>query len=205
LRGVTQMNEDLKRDLIRIMQEKSELYDKKKADILKNKENIDVLSNLVATLEDNPTNLKIFSREDLTKMLSIHHSNETIQKTLNRLEIARLVISLQDRGVDVDFNEEELNILVEFIEMMRGIRDGEIAKFQQIVDSDVKQLDDRMLELETIQDKITKGANGTEFINKKEIDSLMHLVIEREADDLLQISVLRLLNKVNIGIYASYM
>ena len=199
------MNEDLKRDLIRIMQEKSELYDKKKADILKNKENIDVLSNLVATLEDNPTNLKIFSREDLTKMLSIHHSNETIQKTLNRLEIARLVISLQDRGVDVDFNEEELNILVEFIEMMRGIRDGEIAKFQQIVDSDVKQLDDKMFELETIQDKITKGANGTAFINKREIDSLMHLVIEREADDLLQISVLRLLNKVNIGIYSSYM
>jgi len=198
------MNEDLKRDLIRIMQEKSELYDKKKNDILKNKENIDILSKLVETLEANPTNLKLYSREDLTKMLSIYHSNENIQKTLNRLEIARLVISLQDRGVDVDFNEEELNILIEFIELMRGIRDTEIGKFQQIVDSDVKQLDDKMEELATIQDKINLGAKGTTFINKKEIDSLMHLVVEREADDVLQISVLRLLNKVNIGIYSSY-
>jgi hypothetical protein len=60
-----------------------------------------------------------------------------------------------------------------------------------------------MEELDSIRTKLTAGEKGTNIINKQEIDNIMHLVIEKDANERTQISVLRLLNKINIGIYAN--
>lgn len=197
------MNEDLKKELLDYVKNRFDMFSREKEQILKNQESIDVLSNLVYALEETPANLKLYSRETLTKILSSYHSNEVIQKTLNNLEIARLVISLQDRGVGVEFNDEELNIMLEFLESVRGLRDAEIQKFQQLVNTDIRQLDDKMTELESIKTKLTDGEKGTVAINKREIDNIMHLAIEKNSDERKQIAVLRLLNKINIGIYAN--
>jgi len=197
------MNEDLKQELLDYVKSRFDMFNREKEQILKNQENIDVLSNLVQSLEETPANLKRYSRESLTKILSSYHSNEVIQKTLNNLEIARLVISLQDRGVGVEFNDEELNIMIEFLDSVRGLRDAEIQKFQQLVNTDVRQLDSKMAELESIRTKLTEGEAGSAAINKSEIDNIMHLAIEKNSDERKQIAVLRLLNKINIGIYAN--
>ena len=51
-----------------------------------------------------------------------------------------------------------------------------------------------------IEEKILLGEKGTEIIVGKEIDKIMQLAIAEEADEDVQISILCLLNKMNLGI-----
>ena len=51
-----------------------------------------------------------------------------------------------------------------------------------------------------IEEKIIAGENGTQIIIGKEIYKIMQLAIVEEADEEVQISILCLLNKMNLGI-----
>lgn len=196
------MEENLKRDLANALKNKISQYDKQKEHILKHSITIDILSNLVSALEEKLENLKEYPKETLTKILSPYYPKETLKMMLDKLEIARLVLSMRDRGISVEFNEEELNIIIDFLETIRGVRDNEVKKFEAIAERDIKPLDDKRTELKLIEEKISLGEEGNNIINRKEIDEVMKIVIEENPSDDLQISILRLLNKINVLIYS---
>lgn len=196
------MREDLKKDLLNAIKNKISQYNKQKEQILKHSITIDVLSNLVSSLEEKLENLREYPKESLSKILLPYYPAETLKAMLDKLEIARLVLSMQEKGISVEFNEEELNIIIEFLEAIRGVRDNEVKKFEAIAERDIKPLDDKFEQLEIIENKILLGENGDSIINKKEIDEIMQIVIEENSSDDIQLAILRLLNKINILIYS---
>lgn len=196
------MREDLKKDLLNAIKNKISQYNKQKEQILKHSITIDVLSNLVSSLEEKLENLREYPKESLSKILLPYYPAETLKAMLDKLEIARLVLSMQEKGISVEFNEEELNIIIEFLEAIRGVRDNEVKKFEAIAERDIKPLDDKVEQLEIIENKILLGENGDSIINKKEIDEIMQIVIEENSSDDIQLAILRLLNKINILIYS---
>lgn len=196
------MEENLKRDLKRTIGNKISIFEKQKEQILKHSVSIDVLSGLVLSLEERLENLKEYNRDSLIRILSPYYSKEQLTSLLDRLEIARLVLNMKEKGLQVEFNEEELNILIEFLESTRAIRDNEVKKFEAIAERDIKPLEHKIDELKTIEEKISSGNKGEKIINRKEVDEIMQLVIEENSDDGLQISILRELNKINVNIHS---
>lgn len=196
------MKENLKRDLKRTIGSKISTFEKQKEQIMKHSVSIDVLSGLVLSLEEKLENLKEYNRDSLIRILSTYYSKEQLNSILDKLEIARLVLNMKEKGHQVEFNEEELNILIEFLESTRAIRDNEIKKFEAIAERDIKPLEYKIDELKVIEEKISLGENGLNIINRQEVDEIMQLVIEENSDDELQISILRELNKINIIIHS---
>ena len=66
-----------------------------------------------------------------------------------------------------------------------------------------EQLNEEIKLLKQIYDKITLAEKGKSIIMGKEIDRIMQLAIEEEADEETQIAILVLLNKINLGIGSS--
>lgn len=162
--------------------------------------NLEKLSELVTLIEQGFENLKNYSRESLSKILSPYYSTPDLQKELDRLEIVKLVFNLQTHGMEVELNEEEINIMVEFLDKIREEKNNEYLKYEKIAMKNKEQLNEEIKLLKQIYDKITLAEKGKNIIMGKEIDRIMQLAIEEEADEETQIAILVLLNKINLGI-----
>ena len=162
--------------------------------------NLEKLSELVALIEQGFENLKNYSRESLSKILAPYYSTPDLQKELDRLEIVKLVFNLQTHGMEVELNEEEINIMVEFLDKIREEKNNEYLKYEKIAMKNKEQLNEEIKLLKQIYDKITLAEKGKNIIMGKEIDRIMQLAIEEEADEETQIAILVLLNKINLGI-----
>lgn len=194
------MEEKLKKALIDSVRSKISELNRQKEQVLTKGKNIDKLSELVSTLEKGFENLKDFSRESLEKILSPYYANSVLTDELNRLEIVRFVFDVQDKGHNVELNEEEIDIMVNFLEKIRSERNVEYQKYERIALKNKEQLDEEIKSLELIEEKVSLGEKGTKIIVGREIDKIMQLAISEEADEDVQISILCLLNKMNLGI-----
>lgn len=162
--------------------------------------NLDKLSELVTLIEQGFENLKNYSRESLSKILAPYYSTPDLQKELDRLEIVKLVFNLQTHGMEVELNEEEINIMVEFLDKIREEKNNEYLKYEKIAMKNKEQLNEEIKLLKQIYDKITLAEKGKNIIMGKEIDRIMQLAIEEEADEDTQIAILVLLNKINTSL-----
>lgn len=176
-----------------------ELNYQKEQVLIKGK-NLDSLAELVATLESGFENLKNYSREQLNKILSPYYAGNALNEELDRLEIVKFVFEVQDKGHNVELNEEEIDIMVNFLEKIRSEKNIEYQKYEKIAMKNIEQLDEEINVLTEIEKKISQGEKGTKIILGKEIDKIMQLAIDEEANEDIQISILCLLNKINLGI-----
>lgn len=176
-----------------------ELNYQKEQVLIKGK-NLDSLAELVATLESGFENLKNYSREQLNKILSPYYAGNALNEELDRLEIVKFVFEVQDKGHNVELNEEEIDIMVNFLEKIRSEKNIEYQKYEKIAMKNIEQLDEEINVLTEIETKISQGEKGTKIILGKEIDKIMQLAIDEEANEDIQISILCLLNKINLGI-----
>ena len=194
------MEEKLKSALINALNSKiSELQERRERASVVSK-NLEKLSELVTFIEQGFENLKRYDRETLSKILTPYYSTPDLQRELDRLEIVKLVFNLQTHGMEVELNEEEINIMVEFLDKIRKEKNNEYMKYEKIALKNKEQLNEDIKLLKQIHEKVTLGDKGKNIIMGKEIDRIMQLAIEEEADEDTQISVLVLLNKINLGI-----
>ena len=194
------MDEKLTKALIDSIHSKIDDLKRQKDQVAKQRKKLDKLSELVATIEEGFESLKTFSRDDLEKILSPYYARDALDEELNRLEIVRLVYDVQEKGHNVDLNEEEIDIMVNFLEQIRCKCNDAVQKYERSSLKDKEQLEDEIKSLKIIEEKIIAGENGTQIIIGKEIDKIMQLAIVEEADEEVQISILCLLNKMNLGI-----
>lgn len=194
------MEEKLKSALINALNSKiSELHERRERASVVSK-NLEKLSELVTLIEQGFENLKRYDRETLSKILTPYYSTPDLQRELDRLEIVKLVFNLQTHGMEVELNEEEINIMVEFLDKIREEKNNEYMKYEKIALKNKEQLNEDIKLLKQIHEKVTLGDKGKNIIMGKEIDRIMQLAIEEEADEDTQIAVLVLLNKINLGI-----
>jgi hypothetical protein len=194
------MEEKLKSALINALNSKiSELQERRERASVVSK-NLEKLSELVTLIEQGFENLKRYDRETLSKILTPYYSTPDLQRELDRLEIVKLVFNLQTHGMEVELNEEEINIMVEFLDKIREEKNNEYMKYEKIALKNKEQLNEDIKLLKQIHEKVTLGDKGKNIIMGKEIDRIMQLAIEEEADEDTQIAVLVLLNKINLGI-----
>ena len=90
--------------------------------------------------------------------------------------------------------------MVEFLDKIREEKNNEYMKYEKIALKNKEQLNEDIKLLKQIHEKVTLGDKGKNIIMGKEIDRIMQLAIEEEADEDTQIAVLVLLNKINLGI-----
>lgn len=162
--------------------------------------NLEKLTELVDAIEQGFENLKNYDRESLSKILASYYSAPELEKELDKLEIVKLVFNLQTNGIEVELNEEEINIMVEFLDKIREEKNNEYIKYEKITMKNKEQLNEEIKLLKQIHEKVTLGEKGKSIIMGKEIDRIMQLAIEEEADEDTQISILVLLNNINLGI-----
>lgn len=162
--------------------------------------NLEKLTELVDAIEQGFENLKNYDRESLSKILASYYSAPELEKELDKLEIVKLVFNLQTNGIEVELNEEEINIMVEFLDKIREEKNNEYIKYEKITKKNKEQLNEEIKLLKQIHEKVTLGEKGKSIIMGKEIDRIMQLAIEEEADEDTQISILVLLNNINLGI-----
>ena len=194
------MEEKLKSALINALNSKiSELQERRERASVVSK-NLEKLSELVTLIEQGFENLKRYDRETLSKILTPYYSTPDLQRELDRLEIVKLVFNLQTHGMEVELNEEEINIMVEFLDKIGEEKNNEYMKYEKIALKNKEQLNEDIKLLKQIHEKVTLGDKGKNIIMGKEIDRIMQLAIEEEADEDTQIAVLVLLNKINLGI-----
>ena len=194
------MEEKLKNALLNALHEKISDLNRQKELVLVKKKNLDSLSELLTTLESGFEYLKKFSRENLEKILAPYYTNNVLNDELDKLEIVRFVFEVQDKGHNVELNEEEIDIMVNFLEKIRNERNLEYQKYEKISLKNKEQLDEEASFLNQTEKKIVLGEKGTSIIVGKEIDKIMQLAIEEDADEDIQISILCLLNKINLKI-----
>ena len=194
------MEDKLKSALINALSSKiSELHDRCER-VSNVGKNLEKLTELVTVIEQGFENLKNYNRDSLARILSPYYATAELQKELDKLEIVKLVFNLQNNGIDVELNEEEINIMVEFLDKIREEKNNEYIKYEKISMKNKEQLNEEIKLLEQIYEKVTLGDKGKSIIMGKEIDRIMQLAIEEEADEDTQIAILVLLNKINLGI-----
>lgn len=194
------MEDKLKSALINALSSKiSELHDRCER-VSNVGKNLEKLTELVTVIEQGFENLKNYNRDSLARILSPYYATAELQKELDKLEIVKLVFNLQNNGIDVELNEEEINIMVEFLDKIREEKNNEYIKYEKISMKNKEQLNEEIKLLEQIYEKVTLGDKGKSIIMGKEIDCIMQLAIEEEADEDTQIAILVLLNKINLGI-----
>lgn len=194
------MEDKLKSALINALNSKmADLHDRSERVSIVGK-NLEKLTELVTVIEQGFENLKNYSRESLARILSPYYGASELQKELDKLEIVKLVFNLQTNGIEVELNEEEINIMVEFLDKIREEKNNEYIKYEKIAMKNKEQLNEEIKLLKQIHEKVTLGEKGKSIIMGKEIDRIMQLAIEEEADEDTQISILVLLNNINLGI-----
>lgn len=194
------MEDKLKSALVNALNNKISELNVRRERVLTIGKNLEKLSELVTVIEQGFENLKNYSRESLSKILTPYYSAPELQKELDKLEIVKLVFNLQTHGMEVELNEEEINIMVEFLDRIREEKNKDFMKYEKISLKNKEQLNDEIKLLKEIHEKVTLGERGTSIIMGKEIDRIMQLAIEEEADEDTQIAILVLLNKINTSL-----
>lgn len=194
------MEEKLRTALTDTVHSRIKELNRQKDHVLTKGKHLDNLAELVTALETGFEKLRDYSREKLEKILSPYYADNTLIEELDRLEIVRFVFEVQDKGHNVELNDEEIDIMVNFLEKIRSERNIEYQKYEKISLKNKEQLEEEIKTLMEIEEKISQGERGTKIILGKEIDKIMQLAIEEEANEDVQISILCLLNKMNLGI-----
>lgn len=194
------MEEKLRTALKDTVKSRIKELNRQKENVLTKGKNLEKLAELVNVLETGFEKLRDYSREKLEKILSPYYADNTLTEELDRLEIVRFVFDVQDKGHAVELNDEEIDIMVNFLEKIRSEKNIEYQKYERIALRNKEQLEDEIKMLTEIEEKISQGEKGTKVILGKEIDKIMQLAIEEEANEDIQISILCLLNKMNLGI-----
>ena len=194
------MEEQLKKALLDAIQSKISDLNYQKEQVVTKGKNLDKLSELVSVLEAGFESLKDYSRNKLEEILTPYYTSNIIKEELDKLEIVRFVFDVQGRGHNLELNEEEIDIMVNFIDKIRNDRNIEYQKYEKISLKNKEQLEDEIQSLVQIEEKISLGEKGNKVIIGREIDKIMQLAIEDDANESIQISILCLLNKMNLGI-----
>ena len=142
--------------------------------------------------------LKSYSREDLKRILSPYYPSNVLAEELDRLEVVRFAFSIQDKGYEIELNEEEIDIMIRFLEKIKNDKNVEYQKYNSLAPRSKERLNDEIKLLKQIEDKLSQNADGNRIIMGKEIDKIMQLAIEEEADEDTQIAILCLLNRMNL-------
>lgn len=194
------MEEKLKKALNETITSKINDLNRQKDQILTKGEQLSKLSELIDSLEKGFEKLKDYSRDMLETILSPYYANNALVEELDRLEIVRFVYTVQDKGHSVELNEEEIDIMVHFLEKITNEKNVEYQKYEKISLKSKEQLSEEIKVLVQIEEKVSKGENGKKIVMGKEIDKIMQLAIEEEADEETQIAILCLINRINLGI-----
>jgi len=197
------VEEKLKSALSDAIHSKIENLNQQKEQILTKGKHLEKLTDLVATLEKGFERLKDYSRDSLEEILEPYYPGNLLNEELNKLDIVRFVLEIKDRGYDVELNEEEIDIMVNFLDKIKIERNVEHQKYEKMALINKEQLEAEIKLLLQIEEKVSLGNKGTKIIIGREIDKIMQLAIEEEADEDVQISILSLLNKMNLGISAN--
>ncbi len=194
------MEDKIQNALLDAIRNRIEELNYQKNQVITRGKNLEKLIDLVNDFENGFDKLREYSREKLENILSPYFLDSTLKEQLNKLEIVRLVFNLQEKGHNVELNDEEIDIMVNFLEKIRSEKNIESQKYEKISLKNIDQLNEEIESLSVIEKKIDFGTKGTEIIISKEIDKIMKLAIEEEANEDVQISILCLLNKMNLSI-----
>ena len=194
------MEDKLKNALLDAIRNRIEELDYQENQVITRGKNLERLAELVSDFEVGFEKLRDYSREKLEKVLAPYYLENVLKDQLNKLEIVRLVFNIQDKGHDVELNDEEIDIMVNFLEKVRSEKNIESQKYEKISLKNIDQLDAEMESLKAIEKKINLSDKGKEILVSREIDKVMKLAIEEEADEDVQISILCLLNRLNLNI-----
>lgn len=194
------MEDKIQNALLDAIRNRIEELNYQKNQVITRGKNLEKLIDLVNDFENGFDKLREYSREKLENILSPYFLDSTLKEQLDKLEIVRLVFNLQEKGHNVELNDEEIDIMVNFLEKIRSEKNIESQKYEKISLKNIDQLNEEIESLSVIEKKIDFGTKGTEIIISKEIDKIMKLAIEEEANEDVQISILCLLNKMNLSI-----
>lgn len=194
------MEEQFKKALLDTIQSKISDLNYQKEQVVTKGKNLDKLSELASVLEAGFESLKDYSRNKLEEILTPYYTSNIIKEELDKLEIVRFVFDVKGRGHNLELNEEEIDIMVNFIDKIKNERNIEYQKYEKISLKNKEQLEEEIQSLVQIEEKISLGEKGNKVIIGREIDKIMQLAIEDDANESIQISILCLLNKMNLGI-----
>lgn len=195
------VEENVKRDLLAMFDKKAleEKNLREKASI--KTDQLSLLSGFIESLEESADNLKKYSREWLEKLLGQYYAKEDLSDLLDRLEIPTLAILMRSQGIEIDFNEEEANILNSFKSDLHALYEHEAKKFSEEVVGGVKAVDKRIADLNTLYAKLNAGGTGKDIVRKSEIDYVLQLTTQEEASMDEQIEILGMINRINLQIH----
>ncbi len=195
------MEEEVKRNLLTMFDKKAieEKNLREKASI--KTDQLSLLSGFIASLEESSDNLKKYSREWMEKLLNQYYAKEDLSDLLDKLEIPTLAILMRSQGIDIDFNEEEANILTSFKSDLHTLYEHEAKKFSEEVVGGVKAVDKRIADLNTLYAKLNAGGTGKDIVRKAEIDYVLQLTTQEEASMDEQIEMLGMINRINLQIH----
>lgn len=193
--------ETVKKDLLAMFDKKSieEKNLREKASI--KTDQLSLLSGFIASLEASTDNLKKYSREWMERLLNQYYAKEDLSDLLDRLEIPTLAILMRSQGIEIDFNEEEANILSSFKSDLRILYEHESKKFSEEVVGGVKAIDKRIADLNTLYAKLNAGETGKDIVRKSEIDYILQLTTQEDASMDEQIEILGMINRINLQIH----
>lgn len=195
------MEENVKRDLLAMFDKKAleEKNLREKASI--KTDQLSLLSGFIASLEESSDNLKKYSREWMEKLLSQYYARADLSDLLDKLEIPTLAILMRSQGIEIEFNEEEANILNSFKSDLHALYEHEAKKFSEEVVGGVKAVDKRIADLNTLYAKLNAGGTGKDIVRKSEIDYILQLTTQEEASMDEQIEILGMINRINLQIH----
>lgn len=193
--------ETVKRDLLAMFDKKAleEKNLREKASI--KTDQLSLLSGFIASLEASTDNLKKYSRDWLERLLHQYYAKEDLSDLLDRLEIPTLAILMRSQGIEIEFNEEEANILNSFKSDLHALYEHESKKFSEEVVGGVKAVDKRIADLNTLYAKLNAGGTGKDIVRKSEIDYILQLTTQEEASMDEQIEILGMINRINLQIH----
>lgn len=192
------MEEKLKKALHDTITSRINSLNLKKEQMLTKRVQLDELCELIDSLEMSFDKLKSYSREDLKRILTPYYPSNVLAEELDRLEVVRFAFSIQDKGYEIELNEEEIDIMIRFLEKIKNDKNVEYQKYNSLAPRSKERLNDEIKLLKQIEDKLSQNADGNRIIMGKEIDKIMQLAIEEEADEDTQIAILCLLNRMNL-------
>ncbi len=192
--------EDIRKDLLVILEDR--IAKKRKEIEIASKEfnQMEALAKLISSIDSDLRNLKYYFREKLESVLEPFYRPTELVEILDKLELIRLVLSLESQGISLELNDEEIGIKDKFIHDLKTIYEVESKKIPAEKDSFLAALDANLSHLNGIHRKIKLNGKGSEILHKDEIDSLIRIVLEEEPPIDTQVSILCFVNHLNLQV-----
>ena len=187
--------EDIRKDLLVILEDR--IAKKRKEIEIASKEfnQMEALAKLISSIDSDLRNLKYYFREKLESVLEPFYRPTELVEILDKLELIRLVLSLESQGISLELNDEEIGI-----KDLKTIYEVESKKIPAEKDSFLAALDANLSHLNGIHRKIKLNGKGSEILHKDEIDSLIRIVLEEEPPIDTQVSILCFVNHLNLQV-----